>query len=729
MASPSRSQELLIKLLNEQQDRQRQGLPPLTQTQLNEVANVNGYRDFDQFSRSVSYLATGQAETKAEGDIADKMREWFGGLTFELADDLEGILRVVALGEDRPLSDIMEQIQMERQNYQTTNPNEAAALQVSGGLTTPVSPGMGAAKVAPALAKGLGNATAGLVMGGKAGQIAQKVASTVPARGAVMGATDAAAYSAFSGNDAGQVGTDALTGAAIGAPLAKLGDVVGEYGGKAYQFGKEQLGRLLNTQTGGSGGGGRIFNTFPELRDAPPDRRTALEEIRNLNELGNMPTSQYRDELAQLQGAGKADSATFLDVANRVGGSDNPIYGAADAIMYDPYVTGLFKKTVAPRQEKNAVLNAIRNDFSQTAGPTMTQREVINRAREAQAASKPYYQNADPQVVFETDKIRNYLTDDTVQRAYQDYRPKYIRAQKAEGVIDPQPLPAEPTTPMEIRTLDAVQKAVRRKQGLDRGNPLATEDAYDMDNLRTIQRMALDDAGKQVPDYQKARQIYAEGQGIDEYRSGMKAINTSKTPDDILDEFAKLQPGIKQDAFRSGLVNAVIGKFSRNKAEMPNLAQEFRNNELMEKLSVVFPSEEALNAFLNRSRMEDDLAIAARAGSGSQTQPRQQRREDMSDRRARISDLNPMKIVDRVLDNVDEQVQRQRDQVKFRNMGDILFDQGPQNINRNLDQLNALQRMIDEQERLRRYGQGAGSRSGILGVDPDTRESFISLLF
>src|SRR5210317_2606135 len=190
MASPSRSQELLIKLLNEQQDRQRQGLPPLTQAQLDDVAKVNGYRDFDQFSRSVSYLATGQAETKAEGDIADKMREWFGGLTFELADNLEGVFRSVA--EDRPLSDIMEQIQMERQNYQTTNPNEAAALQVSGGSTTPVSPGMGAAKVAPAVAKGLGNATAGLVMGGKAGQIAQKVASTVPARGAVMGATDAA---------------------------------------------------------------------------------------------------------------------------------------------------------------------------------------------------------------------------------------------------------------------------------------------------------------------------------------------------------------------------------------------------------------------------------------------------------------------------------------------------------------------------------------------------------
>ena len=94
MASPSRSQELLIKLLNEQQDRQRQGLPPLTQTQLDEVAKVNGYRDFDQFSRSVSYLATGQSKTKAEGDIADKMREWFGGLTFELADNLN-----IPLGE------------------------------------------------------------------------------------------------------------------------------------------------------------------------------------------------------------------------------------------------------------------------------------------------------------------------------------------------------------------------------------------------------------------------------------------------------------------------------------------------------------------------------------------------------------------------------------------------------------------------------------------------------
>ena len=120
MPSKSRSQELLDELLFAQQDRQRKGLPPLTQKQLDEVAKVNGYRDFDQFSRSISYLATGQAGTRAEGDIADKMREWFGGMTFELADNLEGMFRAVR--EDRPHSDVMEQIQMERQNYQTTNP-------------------------------------------------------------------------------------------------------------------------------------------------------------------------------------------------------------------------------------------------------------------------------------------------------------------------------------------------------------------------------------------------------------------------------------------------------------------------------------------------------------------------------------------------------------------------------------------------------------------------------
>ncbi|MEK9699677.1 MAG: hypothetical protein VW270_28125, partial [Candidatus Poseidoniales archaeon] len=92
---------------------------------MDRVAKAEGYRDFDQFSRSISFLATGQAGTRAEGDIADKMREWFGGMTFELADNLEGVFRAVK--EDRPLSDVMEQIQMERQNYQTTNPAEAAS--------------------------------------------------------------------------------------------------------------------------------------------------------------------------------------------------------------------------------------------------------------------------------------------------------------------------------------------------------------------------------------------------------------------------------------------------------------------------------------------------------------------------------------------------------------------------------------------------------------------------
>ena len=142
MPSKSRSQELLDELLFAQQDRQRKGLPPLTQNQLDEVAKVNGYRDFDQFSRSISYLATGLTGTRAEGDIADKMREWFGGMTFELADNLEGVFRAVK--EDRPLSDVMEQIQMERQNYQATNPAEAASMNVSGALMTPapLSPGV-----------------------------------------------------------------------------------------------------------------------------------------------------------------------------------------------------------------------------------------------------------------------------------------------------------------------------------------------------------------------------------------------------------------------------------------------------------------------------------------------------------------------------------------------------------------------------------------------------------
>lgn len=724
MASTSRSQELLIKLLNTRQDRQRQGLPPLTQTQLDEVAKVNGYRDFDQFSRSISYLATGQAETDAQGDIGDKMREWFGGLTFELADNLEGVFRSVV--EDRPLSDVMEQIQIERQNYQTTNPGEATALQISGGLTTPVSPGMGVAKVAPTLAKGV-------VLGGRQGQLAQKLASTVPAQGAVMGATDAAAYSAFSGNDVGQIGSDALTGAVVGAPLAKLGNVVGEYGGKAYQFGKEQLGKVLNAGSGSSGRVARAIDplTYPELRDVPIERRIALEEIRNRNELGNMPTDQYRQQLGVLEEANKADRATFLDVANRVGGSDNPIYAATDAIMFEPSLKAQFGRTIVPRQEKDAVLNAIREDFSDTMGRQLNEQQINTIADNAARKAQPLYDQADPQVVFQTPRIQNYLDEDYVQDAYRNYRGPYVTEQKALGVINPKPLPVSPSMPMEVRTLDAIQKGVRRQEGLDRldASPKRTE--LDTSNLRKVQQLALDDAGAQVPKYREARRIYAVGQGIDEFEQGVRDINsTAMTPYKVLGRYESLKDGIEKEAYRSGAVDAVIRKFDRSTADMPNLAKTFRNNELMKKLRVLFPTDAAFQEFLKRSRMEDTLADSARLGSGSQTTPRAETLKEMRDSNIRPSDLlNPKRVVDRMFGDIDDQVQRSRDSTKFQNIGEVTLGQGPDNINRSLNQLDALDRMRLEQMRLGRYGQGAGSRSGILGVDPETREGVISLLF
>lgn len=708
MPSKSRSQELLDELLFAQQDRQRKGLPPLTQNQLDEVAKVNGYRDFDQFSRSISFLATGQAGTRAEGDIGDKMREWFGGMTFELADNLEGMFRAVR--EDRPLSDVMEQIQMERQNYQTTNPAEAASMNVSGALMTPapLSPGVQLSNLATKAARAARPTS-------KLGQMAQGAATSSPAQGAIMGAGDTAAYSAFSGGSPDQIATETGVGAVAGGVLGYPAQKLGELGARAYASmkGRESVSKLL-----GGGGSGATFDTFPELQGTPPNQRRALEKLLQRIQQGDLSIPDFQRSLSEFQNLGRGDVVTLTDLATRlVPSGKSPLYQMADVVTSNPTGSTLFANTIGQRQEKSAILDRLRNDFGGTMGRQLTEDQVAAIAENARRQSKPLYQEADPQVVFSTPNIENYLSDPYVQRAYQSQLPKFERAQKAEGVMNPQPLPAEPTTPMEVRTLDAVQKAVRKQQGLDRAGQSVTEDAYDLGNLRTLQDRALSDAGDQVPVYREARKTFAEGMGTDEFEEGMRDMTAnSMTPFKVRQKYENLQDGIKRDAYKSGLVNALIRKWQRNTAGSPNLAKDLRNDELVEKLRVVFPDEQEFNRFLARTQAEDQMATVSNLGAGSQTQPRQAEERDMLDSSGSLAEvITPQGFMNRFVGRMEDRVMDERREQLKRELAPLLFNQGPQNINPTLNQLSALERMQDDAMRARQYGIGAVPRATIAG--------------
>jgi hypothetical protein len=717
MATPSRSQKLLTRLLQEQQRRQQEGKPPLSQSQLDRVAKAEGYRDFDQFSRSISYLATGQAGTKAEGDIADKMREWFGGMTFELADDLEGIFRAVR--DDVPLSDMMEQIQMERQNYQTTNPAEAASMNVSGALMTParLSPGVQLSNLATKAARAARPTS-------KLGQIAQGAATSSPVQGAIMGAGDTAAYSAFSGGTPDQIAKESTVGAVAGGVLGYPAQKLGELGARAYASmkGRESVSNVLESANklyrrlgGGSGG---IFDTFPELQGTPPNQRRALEFLLKQIQDGDLSIPDFQRSLSEFQNLGRGDVVTLTDLATRlVPSGKSPLYQTADVVTSNPTGSTLAARTIGQRQEKSAILDRLRNDFASTMGRQLTEDQVAAIAENAQRQSKPLYQEADPQVVFSTPNIENYLSDPYVKRAYQSQLPKFERAQKAEGMINPQPLPAEPTTPMEVRTLDAVQKAVRKQQGLDRAGQSVTEDAYDLGNLRTLQDRALSDAGDQVPVYRQARKTFAEGMGTDEFEEGMRDMTAnSMTPFKVRQKFENLQDGIKRDAYKSGLVNALIRKWERNTAGSPNLAKDLRNDELVEKLRVVFPDEQEFNRFLARTQAEDQMATVSNLGAGSQTQPRQATEREMLDSSGSLAEvMTPQGFMNRFVGKMEDRVMDERREQLKRELAPLLFNQGPQNINPTLNQLSALERMQDDAMRARQYGIGAVPRATVAG--------------
>ena len=477
--------------------------------------------------------------------------------------------------------------------------------------------------------------------------------------------------------------------------------------------GRESVSKLL-----GGGGSGATFDTFPELQGTPPNQRRALEKLLQRIREGDLSIPDFQRSLSEFQNLGRGDVVTLTDLATRlVPSGKSPLYQMADVVTSNPTGSTLAARTIGQRQEKSAILDRLRNDFGSTMGRQLTEDQVAAIAENARRQSKPLYQEADPQVVFSTPNIENYLSDPYVQRAYQSQLPKFERAQKAEGLINPQPLPAEPTTPMEVRTLDAVQKAVRKQQGLDRAGQSVTEDAYDLGNLRTLQDRALSDAGDQVPVYREARKTFAEGMGTDEFEEGMRDMTAnSMTPFKVRQKFENLQDGIKRDAYKSGLVNALIRKWERNTAGSPNLAKDLRNDELVEKLRVVFPDEQEFNRFLARTQAEDQMATVSNLGAGSQTQPRQAEERDLLDSSGSLAEvITPQGFMNRFVGKMEDRVMDERREQLKRELAPLLFNQGPQNINPTLNQLSALERMQDDAMRARQYGIGAVPRATVAG--------------
>ncbi len=707
----TRAQGVLQEMLAEQRRRESEGLPPLRPEQLDAAARLNGYRDFEQFGDSITYLATGGAETNADGRITDKMREWFAGATFELGDDVESVFRAVL--EDRPISDVRDQIRVERENYQQNNPNEAAMLGLSGGLMAPVSPGAQLSKGVARGAQALGSS--------RAGRIAQRIATSSPAQAAISGAADTAAYSAFSGSDSEQVAEDAAGGGVVGGVMGWPAKKIGELGARAYASakGRESVAGVLESANRvlGGGSGGRVFDTFPEMSGLPPDRRRALEYLLKKTQEGNLSVPDFQRALSEFQELGRGEIVSLTDLATRLTpAGKSALYREADVVVGNTAGGSVFNETIRPRQAKSGIFDRLQSDFGATAGEQLTEEQIAAIAANARREARPLYEQADPRVVFSTPNLENYLSDPYVQRAYQTQVPNLERADKV-GNLPPRAYPSEPKTPMEIRTLDAVQKTVRKQQGLDRANQQASVDANDLGNLRTLQNRALEDAGRQVPEYQQARRLYAEGMGEDEFEEGMRDLTAnSMTPYKVQKKFESLPDGLKRDAYRSGLVEALLRKWRKNPAASPNLARDFQNDETMGKLRVVFPNEDEFNRFRARVEAEAQLAEVANLGGGSQTQPRMSVDREMLDSSGSIAELaSPSGALRNFIGAMENRVLDERREDLKRELAPLLFRQGPQNINPTLEQLQALQRMQDDAMRARQYGISALPRGAVAG--------------
>lgn len=144
------------------------------------------------------------------------------------------------------------------------------------------------------------------------------------------------------------------------------------------------------------------------------------------------------------------------------------------------------------------------------------------------------------------------------------------------------------------------------------------------------------------PAYRKARQIWENGSSyLDAMNRGREVLRPNFTASQLKREFAEMT-NAEQEAFRIGVVDAVVTKMRQQSAKEPNLVKLIRSPEIRDKLKAVMHPEMAakLDKILD---IEDAMfATASQVTKGSQTA---QRTAAMAEQERQLSALRGLDFI------------------------------------------------------------------------------------
>lgn len=430
--------------------------------------------------------------------VYDPAGQLLQGASFNFGDEIVGGLRAQLDGTNPYEEAAKERASVDQ--YAADNPNKALALQLAGGLISPVP------------AARLPGAIKGLASGAKISMLpkAAKVAAALPAKSSIVktaikggaaGATMGAAYGAGGGVDERSrirdAGKGAFWGGALGtaaAPVIKVtGDVL-EYGAKQLAPYVPSMSRPLQGEAGKVGIG---------TAEGIPLSRAGMEVMRSTE---GATAQDYQKALQRI-----------IDTNEKRGGQmilpealDNAaLMGRAKLAGTEQVTKDIAKATLDPRSKDAAIrtkgaFDVVSKEASALKGAESIQKAIgrIEKAEEMarKKVSDPLFAQARKEVpVLNSPKMKQILKIGEVKRAISHVKDQFKNQKMPENSTQ--------VVQSAMSWLSAEIKQVKR--GIRMGT--GSKNKSDLANMVQAYSVLKKEAYKLNPRLQEARETFAKG--------------------------------------------------------------------------------------------------------------------------------------------------------------------------------------------------------------------------
>lgn len=579
-----------------QHEQEQEALSKLSDEQIE-----RGLKRYEAFGGNVDIANAPKFETEEPDlslgeNIAGGVRELAAGATFEFADEAEAAVRSAASGQ--PYQKVLDEIRQKRALFEQANPATALGLNLAGGIGTTFIPGVNV----------LGRGIQGLTGISKLSSPAARVAAT--------GATAGALSGFGAGEDMEERFTNIVPGAALGAGLgygaSKAGDV-GRFALESVQAMRNKMPQAdaVNAATD------LLIRTMQRAGKSPEEiaERLRLDREYGINTmLGQADTSLVSmTDVAALtpsEGTGRTQLAERLfrqqgGAKSRVEQQIKSKIPTPDFFASEDAITKSLRDIGEEGYEKSFAFGAVKDPTIQTLLKNPGVSRALKNAQETSAieANNAAARGEDPS--------------------------KYALKINMEPVLDASGalVGMRPTGDVipDVRTLHTIKRALDEEiTSLYKAGDGARAEA-----LKATRNQILDRLDKIVPEYRKARKMYA---GDLEIRDALQfgRQSGSLAPEEFARKFTKYSPG-EQEAAKTGLVQNIMDGFGKTSTKR-NFAQNVVNNDnLMGKLQLVMKPEE-FRVFKAALKREAELfGQASRVAQGSATFERQVAKADIDE--------------------------------------------------------------------------------------------------